>query len=174
MKNIGTIIAISSVMLWSCSASSNLSDTEQKDTVKEVAQQGQVGVTSGINGKLSLVKPVKLGEPINIHFTVVNNLDTAASFCKWHTPFEPLMSKYLDVIAEDGTEADYQGAMAKRVMPPPADSYIRINSKDSSSVDFDLTKAYAIKKAGTYKIKYNSSAISGINIPDSLVIVVAN
>jgi hypothetical protein len=173
MKNMHTIIAISSMLLASCGSSTNLSEGKGKSD--STTQQSQAAAESKtITGKIALLKPVKLGEAINLHFTVVNNLDSAASFCKWHTPFEPLMSKYLDVTAEDGTAVDYQGAMAKRMMPPPASSYVKLNPKDSTAVDFDLAKAYAIRKAGKYTIKYNAAEISGVIVPDSLVIVVGN
>jgi len=90
-------------------------------------------------------------------------------FCKWHTPFEPLMSKYLDVTDENGTEVDYKGAMAKRMMPPPASSYIEVKSGDSLAVTVDVLKAYAITKPAKYTIKYSGQNMSGLVVKDSVV-----
>lgn len=173
MKNIKTFLAISSIFLVSCSSSSQLSETKQNEDSSETSQSS-TSKPKILGGKLSQLNPVKIGEPIILKFTVSNNLDSTASFCKWHTPFEPLSSKYLDVFAEDGTEINFTGPMAKRMMPPPANSYVSLKAKDSTSVDFDLTKAYPIKKAGVYIVKYNSTGISGITFPDSLKVTVGN
>jgi hypothetical protein len=107
--------------------------------------------------------------PPVLKFVVKNQSDTVATFCKWHTPFEPLMSKYLDIKNTEGEEVDYKGAMAKRIMPPPADSYLSIKPGDSLSVDVELLKGYAIEKAGTYTIKYSGGNMSGLVVKDSLM-----
>ncbi|UKT64660.1 protease [Pedobacter mucosus] len=167
-----TILLISSAMLASCGSSTKLSGNKQgidsNETKSDSTQQ------KSINGKISQLNQAKIGSPINLKFMVFNSKDSTAVFCKWHTPFEPLSSKYLDVIFQDGTEANFIGPMAKRMMPPPANSYQSLKTNDSISVNFDLTKAYAIIKAGSYTIKYNSTGISGITIPDSLKIIIAN
>ncbi|MGY4386166.1 hypothetical protein ACVWYN_003216 [Pedobacter sp. UYP24] len=119
-------------------------------------------------GKIYAKPTQKIGNPFELIFTVYNHTDSAMKFCKWHTPFEPLMSKYLDIVMENGKEASYKGPMAKRIMPPPADSYISIAPGDSLSVKTDLLKAYSFNKPGKYKILYNSSATSGIQITDSI------
>lgn len=111
---------------------------------------------------------VNSGDPVNLKFTVYNHTDSIKQFCKWHTPFEPLMSKYLAVKDENGVEVAYQGPMAKRIMPPPADSYLKLNAGDSLSIDVDLLKAYAIKKAGRYSVVYTGQNMSGLVIKDSV------
>ncbi|TKC05535.1 protease [Pedobacter polaris] len=117
--------------------------------------------------KISIPANLSVGTPIEMTFTVYNPTDSVKTFCKWHTPFEPLMSKYLDVTSAEGIEAAYKGPMAKRIMPPPTDSYLSIKPKDSLSVKVDLTKAYDIK-AGNYTVKYNSAGISGLKLTDSV------
>ncbi|KQN36216.1 hypothetical protein ASE92_08825 [Pedobacter sp. Leaf41] len=166
MRKLSTILCVSTIILAACSSSNQQSGEKKTDsmTVNETSNKP----VDAITGKLTLLSTPKIGEPINIKFTVYNNADTAAKFCKWHTPFENLMSKYVDVIMEDGTESAYKGAMAKRVMPPPADSYITLKPGDSTSVDFDLNNAFTIDKSGKYTVKYNSAGISGIVIKDSL------
>lgn len=102
------------------------------------------------------------GEPVNLKFVVHNDQKMEKSFCKWHTPFEPLMSKYLTIIDNEGNEVGYKGPMAKRIMPPPADSYLVVNAKDTISAQVDLLKAYQLVAGKKYKISYNSSGMSGL------------
>jgi len=105
---------------------------------------------------------IKVGDSVLLKFTVHNPADSTQQFCKWHTPFEPLISKYLEVKNEAGTEADYRGAMAKRIMPPPASSYIKVNPKDSLTSKVDLLKGFAITQPGKYTITYTGQNMSGL------------
>lgn len=111
---------------------------------------------------LKIKNVIKAGEKINLQFVVHNDQSTSKSFCKWHTPFEPLMSKYLDITDENGNEAAYKGPMAKRIMPPPTDSYLAVKPKDTLLADVDLLKAYLLEAGKKYTIVYNSSGISGL------------
>jgi hypothetical protein len=120
---------------------------------------------------LKIKDTIKVGEPVTLKFTIYNHADTAQQFCKWHTPFEPLISKYLEVKDENGVEVDYKGAMAKRIMPPPASSYIKVNSKDSLTIDVDLLKGYAITKTSKYTVKYVGQGMSGLIVADSVSFV---
>lgn len=115
----------------------------------------------------------RTGEQVLLKFTVRNTADTVQQFCKWHTPFEPLMSKYLDVASPGGEDASYRGPMAKRVMPPPADSYVKVNPGDSLSAEVDILKSYALKSPGSYTVYYNSYEISGLAVKDSVEFVYA-
>ncbi|MDQ0640299.1 hypothetical protein QF042_003864 [Pedobacter sp. W3I1] len=105
---------------------------------------------------------IKTGEKVSLKFAVHNDQSTEKSFCKWHTPFEPLMSKYLDIKDENGNEVPYKGPMAKRIMPPPADSYLVVKPKEILSSEVDLLKAYQLEAEKKYTVSYNSSGISGI------------
>lgn len=116
------------------------------------------------------------GQPVSadsvmLSFVIHNYSDTVQRFCKWNTPFEPLLGKYLSVVDEAGTEAEYRGAMARRVMPPPAESYIEVNPHDSVSASFNLAKGYAIEP-GSYTIKYIASGLSGLQPGNELKISV--
>ena len=174
MKRISLTIAICSILFSACNSfKSKEKAVGKQDTTLVTEAQGEKKMDP-ITGKLLVIGQPKLGGPINMRFSVYNNADTVAKFCIWHTPFERLMSKYLDVALDDYTPIDYKGAMAKRMMPPPADSYKKLNAGDSTSADFNLADAYAITKAGNYTIKYNSATISGIVVPDSIKIYIGN
>lgn len=161
-------------LFTACSSSKKKEKVRGNNDTTLVSQATAEKKIDPILGKLSVIGTPKLGGPINIRFTVYNNTDTIGRFCTWHTPFEKLMSKYLDVALDDYTPVDYKGPMAKRVMPPPANSYKKLNAEDSTSADFNLADAYSITKAGNYTIKYNSATISGIVVSDSLKIKVTN
>lgn len=111
---------------------------------------------------LSIKDIIKTGEKVTLKFAVHNDQPTEKSFCKWHTPFEPLMSKYLDIKDEDGNEVLYKGPMAKRIMPPPADSFLTVKPKEVFSSAVDLLKAYQLETEKKYTVSYNSSGMSGI------------
>lgn len=166
MKKLSTFLFVATIFLAACGTSNQKSAKNETDSA--TVNETKIDPADVITGKMILISTAKLGQPINIKFTVYNHADTAAKFCKWHTPFEKLMSKYVDVTMEDGSEPNYQGAMAKRMMPPPADSYIALKPGDSTSVDFNLADAFLLDKPGRYTIKYNATNISGIVVKNSL------
>ncbi|MBE8721048.1 protease [Sphingobacterium pedocola] len=151
-------------ILLSIASSCNTSqrNTDRTDTVSELADTSLVA-------KLNMPPTISLDQPIEMTFTVYNPTDRVKRFCKWHTPFEkPFLSKYLDVLSSNGEEVSYLGAMAKRIMPPPAESYLSVRPFDSLVVTVDLTKGYDLKKPDTYSVRYNSESISGLMVHDSL------
>ncbi|MEJ7557992.1 MAG: protease [Pedobacter sp.] len=165
MKN--SILVLAALTLASCSQSTRNSDSAaSSDSLK--SDTTITAVSSPLYAKMTVAPVIKAGEAVQMRFTVYNDADSVQQFCKWHTPFEPLISKYLDITDESGEEAMYKGAMAKRMMPPPAESYVKIQPKDSLSVTVDLLKGYAITKPATYKLKYNSQNISGLVVKDSV------
>lgn len=153
MKHTQTILLASLLFCASCSQSMN--KTVTKETTSNPA-------SSMLSAKLEIATVVKQGDSIGLKFTVYNNTNSPKKFCKWHTPFEPLMSKYLDITDANGAEAQYKGPMAKRVMPPPASSYITLAPKDSISVSVNLLQAYDITQPSKYTVHYNATAISGL------------
>jgi hypothetical protein len=160
MKNIPTIL-LASLFCVSCSQSMHKTAAKNDTQTPVTAPSSQM-----ISAKLEIVPVVKAGDSIGLRFTVYNNTDSPKKFCKWHTPFEPLMSKYLDITDADGTEAQYKGPMAKRVMPPPASSYITVAPKDSISITINLLQAYDIAKPSKYTVHYNAEQMSGLTATD--------
>ncbi|WP_170309712.1 protease [Mucilaginibacter xinganensis] len=166
MKNISSILFITMLTISACSVK-----TRNNQSTDSTANAGTPLVEKGLFAKMKIKDTIKAGDSVLLKFTVYNPADSAQQFCKWHTPFEPLMSKYLDVKSESGEEADYRGAMAKRIMPPPASSYIKVKGKDSLSANVDLLKAFAIIKPARYTITYNSQSMSGLRVTDSVSFV---
>lgn len=172
MKNLKFILPAAIIAIAACSpATRNADDQNAKTDSVSTAPVSQQTEAKPLFAKMTIKDTIKSGEPVQLKFTVYNTADSVQQFCKWHTPFEPLISKYLDIRDENGEEVNYKGAMAKRIMPPPASSYQKLNPKDSISADVDLLKGYAISKPAKYTILYNSQNMSGLVVKDSVTFV---
>lgn len=111
-------------------------------------------------------------DSVQLTFTVVNHADTAQRFVKWETPFEPRLGKYLEVKDENSQEAEFKGAMARRVMPPPAEAYMEVPAHDSLSTSFNVATNYTFSE-GQYTIKYVGGGVSGLDAGKEIKIKVA-
>lgn len=144
----------------SCSVKTNTSSNSDSVTVAE-----------GLSVSMQMKDTIKAGEPLQLQFTVNNPSNTVQRFLKWHTPFEPLISKYLDIRDENGNEVSYRGAMARRMMPPPASDTLSVGPKQSLSETVDLLQGYAIEKPSRYTIIYSGGNISSLQVKDSVSFV---
>lgn len=170
MKNY-ILLALFLLSLTACSVRPGNNKTAETQTDSAKIKLDSALTESVLTADMHMKDTLKKGDSLILTFTVKNNTADSLRFCKWHTPFEPLMSKYLDVKEENGTEVNYKGAMAKRIMPPPASSYIKVNSMDSLSTRVDLLKAYAIDKPAKYTVTYNAQNISGLVVKKSVTFV---
>jgi hypothetical protein len=164
-----SILYIAVLALSACGVKTNNTAKNADST----AISANVQTAKPLFAKMQIKDTIKAGDSVLLKFTVYNTADSTQQFCKWHTPFEPLMSKYLEVKNEKGEEMNYLGAMAKRIMPPPASSYIKVNSKDSLTSNVDLLKAFAIIKPAKYTITYVGQNMSGLIVTDSVSFVYA-
>jgi hypothetical protein len=174
MKNFSTLLSAAIILtLSSCGMNNNTAKNSTSAVNSSATAATDPKAEKGLFAKMSVKDTIKAGELVQLKFTVYNNADTTQHFCKWHTPFEPFISKYLDVKSESGEEVNYKGAMAKRVMPPPASSYMAVNAKDSVSTTVDLLKGYDISKPAKYTITYVGQNMSGLIVKDSISFVYA-
>ena len=155
-----------------CGTSTNNQGSEVKDT-STVNLAPAVSDTS-LYVTLETKDQYKLSDSILIDFVVHNPTKDTLKFTQYHTPFEGVISKFVDVIGADSVEVDYIGAMARRIMPPPADTYHAVAPNESKRISFDLKKGYKIDKVGTYSIQYNSERISGITPSKAVEITVVD
>ena len=171
MKHKLLVLTATVMALSSCSQNTRTSNNinVKDDSVTKKATE-QVSPKT-LFATLRIKSSIKAGDSVKLKFTVYNPTDSVKQFCKWHTPFEPLMSKYLEIKNEEGEEMAYQGPMAKRVMPPPLDSYIKINAKDSIQASVDIIKAYAITQPGKYTITYVGQNMSNVVVNESVSFV---
>ena len=129
------------------------------------AGSGKLRTRLGIAGK------GLTSDSVLVSFTVINPTDSALRFCRWETPFEPKLGKYLEVVSEQGTQAAFKGAMARRVMPPPDESYITVAAHDSVRTVINLPDNYSIS-TGQYTIRYTGGGVSGLEAGNEIRIKV--
>ena len=137
-------------------------DSTKTETLKPAKLQTRLGTVNQAHTK----------DSATISFTVINDADSVLQFCKWETPFEPRLGKFLEVTDSLGTEASFMGAMARRVMPPPAEAYISVPAHDSVSTLYNLAKNYSVSK-GTYTVKYTGGGVSGLDSGNKVSIIVS-
>ena len=136
----------------------------QTDSTKTTADSQAVPADTALLATINMKESIKTGDSVLLNFTVYNHTDSTKKFLKWQTPFEPLLSKYLDIKNEQGEEVAYKGPMAKRMMPPPAEAYLSLEPKDSLKATVDILKGYDLTKPGKYTVTYTSENISGLKV----------
>ncbi len=104
---------------------------------------------------------------VYLTFTVTNNSDREIRFVKWETPFEPRLGKYFKIIDKNGNEAIFNGAMARRVMPPPASAYIAVKPHDKVSARINLADNYTLN-GDRFQLKYVGGGVSGLQTRKSI------
>lgn len=112
--------------------------------------------------EMTLPSTVKAGDPIMVTFTVKNPGSKDQQFLKWQTPFEGFLNDFLDIRNPAGELLEYHGPMVKRLMPPPAESFITVGAGQQQTGSTDITKVYRIKLPGTYTVEYTGTSMSGL------------
>ena len=169
---LGSAIAVLAAVSIGCNSADNSKSSQYNDSLS-VQETPVVADTSLYASLVCKTTTPNLKDSLIITFTVNNPTQDTLKFTTYHTPFEGFISKFLTVKDSEGNEAQYQGPMAKRVMPPPAETFHSVAPGQTESVDFNLKKGYKIEKSGTYTIQYNSELISGIANGDPITIDIA-
>lgn len=174
-------VSLSIFSFTACQQSQNAqsanNDTTQQaqDTTAAVAEPVAADTSSAsvLETVMSAPEKVKAGKPILVKFTVNNPSDKEQQFCKWHTPFEQrFLNSFFEVTDSKGEAIQYKGVMAKRIMPPPADAYVKVAPKGSVSAEIDLLTGYKIAAPGTYKVVYQGDGISGLTKVNEVTVTV--
>lgn len=120
------------------------------------------GDRKALISKLIVNNPVQLSDSIPITFVTMNPTSDTLAFTEYHTPFEGILNKFLSIQDSAGLEVEYIGVMARRVMPPPEETYHIVLPGEEKRITFNLLKGYKIDRPGTYTIRYEGENISGI------------
>ncbi len=105
----------------------------------------------------------------SVTIQVSNPTGAAIRFCRYHTPFEGVRNDIFRV-SQGGRELGYQGMMAKRRPPGPAD-YLLVEPGASMEATVDLVPSWSLKK-GTWTVQYRGTGISGLQDSSPLELVV--
>ncbi len=143
-----------------------LSACQTKNTKKENLQSTEEmksKTDTTLIASLEVDSVVTLTDSISVLFLVNNPTEDTLRFTQYHTPFEGFMSNFLTITDEKGNEVSYIGAMTRRVMPPPEDTYHSLAPGQTDSVRFILNKGYRFDKAGLYTIQYNGGSVNGLS-----------
>ncbi|QEH42755.1 protease [Chitinophaga sp. XS-30] len=167
MRNLIIVMASGLLALSACTNTHKNTSADTSANTPDIP-----AATETLQTVMSVPPSVKAGEPVMLTFTVYNRSAKALEFCKWHTPFEGFIAAFLDVRNSNGEEVLYRGAMAKRVMPPPAEAYIQVPAGDSATVDIDLLKGYDLSAPGKYHAVYQAGGMSGLEQVNELDITV--
>ena len=143
----------------------------QTDSAKATADAQAQPADTALLATIKMKESIITGDSVLLNFTVYNHTDSTKKFLKWQTPFEPLLSKYLDIKNEQGEEVAYKGPMAKRMMPPPAEAYLSLEPKDSLKATVDILKGYDLTKPGKYTVNYTGENISGLKVKQQVAFV---
>ncbi|MGN6395832.1 MAG: hypothetical protein ACTHMI_09725 [Mucilaginibacter sp.] len=119
------------------------------------------------------ITPVNNSQEVYLTFTVTNNSNQEVRFVKWETPFEPRLGKYFEIVDNTGNEALFKGAMARRVMPPPAGAYITVKPHDKVSTRINLADNYTFN-GNSYQLKYVGGGVSGLQTGKSVKFTVSH
>ncbi|MCS3557297.1 MULTISPECIES: protease [unclassified Sphingobacterium] len=158
-----SFLILAAILITGCQNQKNVSDTT------EVKQDTSTLIS--LETQLQAIDPNFSTDSVLLSFSVFNHSDTVQRFCKWETPFEPMLGKYMEIVDEQGIEAQFTGPMARRVMPPPAESYILVQPHDYVSTVYNLAKNYTIKP-GKYTVKYTGGGVSGLQEGNKVKITV--
>jgi hypothetical protein len=100
------------------------------------------------------------GEPVTVHFAMVNRTDQELYLLKWLTPFEGIAGEIFRVM-RDGHPVPYHGILASRGDPSP-ESYLYIEPKGAIAIEVNLSEAYNFSQPGSYTIAFKSPHSSSI------------
>jgi hypothetical protein len=152
-------LLLSAIILPGCKTSKNLNSSA-----------AQAGADKLIVRYIPVEKQASK-DRVMLSFTVKNTSNSSKRFCKWETPFEPRLGKYFDITNANGNEATFKGAMARRVMPPPAEAYITVAAHDSVNAVINLADNYTFSN-GNYTIKYTGGGVSGMETGDPVKVMI--
>ena len=95
---------------------------------------------------------LKAGQPVMVHFRLLQRSARAVYVLSWRTPLEGLRGDDFHVTRE-GIEIPYRGPMVKRGNPG-AKSYLTLAPGTPLEAEVDLGLAYDLGKPGKYRIEF--------------------
>jgi hypothetical protein len=104
-------------------------------------------------------------EAVVISFLITNTSNKNIKVCKYLTPCEGFMGKFLEIKEiKNNKDVAYKGIMVKRGAPE-SDDYIEIKPSEKTECSINIKEAYPIDKEGEYTIQFKGKPAN--NLPDS-------
>lgn len=154
LRQLSTILTLAALFAAGCQTQKNTT-TAIQDSIPASTD------TAKLQTRLGVLLPAISADSVMLTFTVINHSNQPKRFCRWETPFDHL-GKYFDIADAQGTEAPFKGAMARRMMPPPAEAYLTVAAHDSTQTTINLSRNYTLQP-GNYTVKYVGGGVSGLD-----------
>lgn len=146
---------------------------EEPESLRAKQAESMMDADTTLVAVLKIDSVVHLSDSLPMVFSVYNPTKDTLRFTQYHTPFEGFISNFLTITNAAGKEVPYMGAMAKRVMPPPAETYCAVAPSETDSVRFSIMKGYNLTEPGIYTIQYNAGNVSGMANGKPVIVRVA-
>jgi hypothetical protein len=104
------------------------------------------------------------GEPVKVHFALINLTSEKLYVLDWFTPFEGIVGDIFRV-TYNGQPIPYQGIHAMRENPSP-ESYIVLEPAGTEIVEVNLSEVYDFSRPGIYSIAYKSPPASDMALSE--------
>lgn len=111
-----------------------------------VAQDADIKVTLSLKNN-----EAKLGDPVVVVYKIINKTSKSVFVLEWGTPLLTTDNEFA-ILTKGNNKVKYIGTYYNR-MDPDASSYIEILPNSEKQVEADITRLWAIKDTGEYKIK---------------------
>lgn len=154
------ILLMSLFVLTGCGKSEKIISEPQTTENEIEGTQAPIISEKGLTAHLEIHESLKIGEKVNLKFTLKNTSETPMYILKWYTPLEGFAG-WIFRVTRNGQEIPYEGIAASRGAPLP-DEYVYLEPGGSTSAIIDMASVYDFSKAGTYRIAFISPHISQI------------
>lgn len=116
---------------------------------REPGRDDERGGPPPIAVSLAAAPTYRLGDPIDVEFSLRNTGDTAYQVLGWDLPLEGEVTEFLTV-ERDGEVLRYDGRHVKRGEPVESD-YVVLEPGETVSRTVDISESYPIQAPGTYR-----------------------
>jgi hypothetical protein len=102
-----------------------------------------------VQASLSAQETYRLGDPIEVTFSLTNTSNTPQQVLRWGTPLEDEVNDFL-IVTRDGEDVPYDGRHVKRGEPTDAE-YVLLAPGEQIDVHVDVSRSYGIQQPGHYR-----------------------
>lgn len=116
-----------------------------------------------IEGSLSAAATYRLGDAIEVTFSIQNSGTTAYQVLTWGTPLEDEVTNFL-ILERDGQVIRYDGRHVKRGDPTEQD-YVVLGPNEALTRQVDISRSYPIDTPGVYQATLKATLFDIFPVP---------